>query len=262
MSQVPKNEASGSLHIRSYRPSDQVALAKIFREGIYGASGSPGMNALRNQWTWKTSLFAYTLGALGAALLFNRPMKLAGFCLIVSSFTWMVYHRITLPWSFQGYANEALEKDLKNDILLRHYRLKPVPNSQDYRPAGLPLFLVATVEGELVGFVGFDVGDRTQLDESEDYPSSVEPRSGEIRHMSVSGRFRRRGIARALVEAVIEHAESHRDELDYILLSTTEYQPAAIKLYERMGFTLDKAVPFGSLQLEVYFFRYMLETNS
>ena len=118
-------------------------------------AGSPGVNALRDQWTWKTSLVAYTLSALGVTLLFNRPTKPAGICLIVSSFTWMVYHRLTLPWSFHGYADEALKKDLRNDILLRHYCLEPVPNSQEYRPMGLPSFFVATVDGELVGFVGF-----------------------------------------------------------------------------------------------------------
>lgn len=230
---------------------------------------------MSGQWTWTTSYLAYALGASGIGMILNKQTKMLGLGLVAASSAWMAYHRATLPRAFRTYAEEALEKDLGD--ICKHYRLTPSEDGKNYVAKHPPCLFVATIDEEIVGMVGFGqshsninmikdaqpyqkaVGDRTHLDENEDYPSSIESdRAGEIRHMSVSHRHRRLGIARKLVDAVLQHAEGHRNALDSIVLNTTEYQPAAIKFYERMGFILDKVAPFGSLQLKVYYFSYSL----
>ena len=63
-------------------------------------------------------------------------------------------------------------------------------------------------------------------------PYAPEPRVGRLRHLYVSPAFRRSGVGRALVEALVHAAEPHFD-----LLRLRTDTPAAARLYERLGFT-------------------------
>lgn len=62
-------------------------------------------------------------------------------------------------------------------------------------------------------------------------PYSPEPRVGRLRHLYVSPAFRRRGVGRALVDALVAAARPH---FGVLLLRTDT--PAAARFYEARGF--------------------------
>ena len=63
----------------------------------------------------------------------------------------------------------------------------------------------------------------------------VDDRMGRLRRMRVTTEWRRRGVARALLDAAVEFC---RDAgYSRIILDTTEQQTDAHRLYERYGFT-------------------------
>ena len=64
------------------------------------------------------------------------------------------------------------------------------------------------------------------VDQKEDGPYVG---AGDLRRMSVSSGFQRRGIASRLLEQLIDHAKGHGVKVVY--LTTTQYQAAAIALY-------------------------------
>jgi ribosomal protein S18 acetylase RimI-like enzyme len=86
-------------------------------------------------------------------------------------------------------------------------------------------FWGAFVEGNLVGMVG----------------STCEPRAknrhkGHVVAMYVAPEFRRRGLGRALLQAVIDHARDVAG-LEQLVLTVTRRNPAAGDLYRATGFT-------------------------
>lgn len=80
--------------------------------------------------------------------------------------------------------------------------------------------LGAWVEGRLVGVCGLNVD-----------PYSAEASVGRVRHLYVLSAFRRLGVGRHLVAAVVEAA---RGRFDTLRLRTAN--PAAARLYEALGF--------------------------
>jgi putative acetyltransferase len=57
---------------------------------------------------------------------------------------------------------------------------------------------------------------------------------GEVKRMFVRPAFRGRGLAKAILEHLEDHARAHG--IDAMRLETGIHQPAAIGLYERMGY--------------------------
>ncbi len=88
----------------------------------------------------------------------------------------------------------------------------------DTMERGDNIFLVAKVCDEVAGYIGLYY----VLDE------------GYITNVAVSGKFRRRGIARALIGALIGKAQEV--PLSFVTLEVRCRNTAAIKLYENMGF--------------------------
>ncbi|KAF6758360.1 acyl-CoA N-acyltransferase [Ephemerocybe angulata] len=87
-------------------------------------------------------------------------------------------------------------------------------------------FWVAVVTGRdgterVVGCVGLD--SRTQENKTQ----------SELRRMSVSEHYRRRGIAMELIKALVSHARERG--LKKVVLSTTSYQGTARSLYKKLG---------------------------
>lgn len=78
--------------------------------------------------------------------------------------------------------------------------------------------LVAEVDGQAVG--------NAQLTQWKT--------AGEIGSLVVSSEYRRRGLARQLLAAVIEEAD--RRGLDALEIRAWEWQPALVAFYEQMGF--------------------------
>lgn len=84
------------------------------------------------------------------------------------------------------------------------------------------VFRVALLDGEVAGYVGM----LHVLDE------------GDICNVAVFDRFRRRGVATALIGSLLAYAAEH--SLSFITLEVRESNTGAQKFYETMGF-----VPIG-----------------
>ena len=82
------------------------------------------------------------------------------------------------------------------------------------------ILLGAFVDGELAGVAGL----------SHD-PYHPAPGLGRIRHVFVLRRWRRRGIARSLMERLLHHARGR-----FTVLRLTTQRPEAARLYESLGF--------------------------
>lgn len=80
------------------------------------------------------------------------------------------------------------------------------------------VFLLACLDGDTVGAGGLIVGEH----------------EGQIVRVSVAASFRRRGIARALVEALVAEAALH--DLDAVWMETNHDWTGAIALYRSIGF--------------------------
>ncbi len=93
------------------------------------------------------------------------------------------------------------------------------------------LVLAAVEDGRVLGTVTLETGDR--VPGSRDRPSVADDEV-HVRMLGVHPEAQRRGIGRALMEAVIEVARSMGRRR--ITLDTTESMVAAQKLYESMGF--------------------------
>ena len=89
---------------------------------------------------------------------------------------------------------------------------------EDFFSNGISHCLVATCEGQICGYVGMNL---------------IEP-EGEITNIAVSEAFRRRGVARALVERL-----SKTKGLEKLMLDVRVSNKAAISLYEKCGFKAD-----------------------
>ena len=85
---------------------------------------------------------------------------------------------------------------------------------------GKGIFLVAEQDGRTAGYVGC----QTVLDE------------GYITNVAVSPDYRRQGIARALIEALL--AKARENGLAFVTLEVRESNLAARRLYEKNGFEI------------------------
>jgi ribosomal protein S18 acetylase RimI-like enzyme len=99
------------------------------------------------------------------------------------------------------------------------------------------VLVAATPAGELLGGVTYVSG-------PED-PYSEELREGEagIRMLAVSPATQRMGVGRALTTACIERARAAGRRR--MILHTGEWMPAAIRLYESLGFEREPAIDFS-----------------
>jgi GNAT superfamily N-acetyltransferase len=82
-------------------------------------------------------------------------------------------------------------------------------------------FFVALQDGRVIGVCGLNVD-----------PYAGVPRVGRVRHLYVLTAHRRGGVGRSLVEAVVAEAADRFEEL-----RLRTQNPAAARLYERLGFT-------------------------
>lgn len=105
------------------------------------------------------------------------------------------------------------------------------------RPDGGQLMLGAWDGAELVGAIGLERDPRVKV-----------RHTGHVIGMMVQGRAQRRGIGRALLDALIEAARVPAG-LEMLTLSVTDGNSSALRLYERAGFarfgTLRNAIKVG-----------------
>jgi len=72
----------------------------------------------------------------------------------------------------------------------------------------------------------------------------VDAKTGRLRRMRVTEAWRRRGLAKALLDTAVEFCRE--SGYDRVILDTTKQQPAAHKLYEGYGFALTGERMVGS----------------
>jgi ribosomal protein S18 acetylase RimI-like enzyme len=102
---------------------------------------------------------------------------------------------------------------------------KPLAATEERLGAGDNTFWGAFVDGGLQGMVGLSREVRMK-----------NRHKGHVVAMYVAPQFRRRGLARALLQAVIEHAREE-EELEQLVLTVTRTNQAASELYRAAGFT-------------------------
>ena len=100
---------------------------------------------------------------------------------------------------------------------------------------GEVLFVATTAGGEVVGVCGLNVD-----------PYADDPRTGRVRHLYVMVAHRRSGVGEQLVADVVEAAQGRFDRLH---LRVTN--PAAARLYERLGFRRASGEPHHTHVLDV-----------
>jgi ribosomal protein S18 acetylase RimI-like enzyme len=94
------------------------------------------------------------------------------------------------------------------------------------------LVAVDEATGGLLGCVTIEEDDVIGDDDAR-----VEPGASHVRMLGVDPSARRRGIGRALMDAVVERARERRKR--FVTLRTTERMAAAQRLYRSMGFDPD-----------------------
>ncbi len=124
-----------------------------------------------------------------------------------------------------GYLARSLANDMANPY--DHYVTSELNSG----------FWLAISDDEIVGTVAIA-------------PSADQPETAEVLRVSVDHQFRRLGIAGLLMDTA--EAWSLQSEYTEIMLYTTEYLPAAHRLYESRGYELKQRLGFGQIKAREY----------
>ncbi|KAJ3520255.1 hypothetical protein NMY22_g12837 [Coprinellus aureogranulatus] len=226
--QEPKRASAAKdeqLHIRPFEARDADQVRNLIVSGLRDDDGSSlqvGMKAI----LWEPICgVSYVVGVLGLVLLLKSRGDLfkvtGGFALCAFPILWvrLVRSRLSLIWD--AYIREFLEEGDMVDPGRFYARDKPKGDDD----GGVSAFwVVEATEGQtkrVVGCIGLD--SRGQADKS----------CSELRRLSVSDKYRRRGIALMLIRTLYSYAREKR--LKKLTLSTTTYQVTALDMYKRLG---------------------------
>ncbi|KAF7353972.1 N-acetyltransferase domain-containing protein [Mycena venus] len=217
--------ASNDIYIRPYRPSDFPQVRDLFFEGFLTGRGSVATAATR-QFLLKAPMIAgYFLSICGGTLLYYLPhwdniAGILGVLLFASGFAIYLIIGRAVNKGMKAFLENVLEADMRD---ISAYYATPAAFFVATRPVESDKKNEDAEKTEqVVGFVGLE------------YQPEKKTHTAEVRRMVVAPKYRRRGIAKRLVNILIEHAESVRG-LDSIELGTNEFQPAARKLFEGLG---------------------------
>ncbi|TFK24630.1 acyl-CoA N-acyltransferase [Coprinopsis marcescibilis] len=267
------------IRIRPYRDGDQPYINNLFVESNqHGVPGAPISLALRKHaflplleksTRARLACYATSLG-LGVALLSAKLVKLAdsssswsvlaGISLLAAPPLIHVVHtiqtRMHINTVFYGYVKLSLEYDLKD---IGAYYMGRVAKEKDPNCVWNSIIWVAeTVEGQVIGAVAlFDPADPRDNDGFAKAEDNSRPnvKKYELRRMAVDNRYRRRGIGDALIRTLVSHVrqldasgsgESQDLCTKVIGLSTTVYQLAAAKMYEKHGWVKTRIIHYMS----------------
>ncbi|KAF7296328.1 GNAT family acetyltransferase [Mycena chlorophos] len=220
--------------VRPYRPSDLPQLRDLLYEGYVTSKGSVADLGVRRAWRQPPCIVGYAQILTGAALIFasrnaaNSSLfskSRAGLALVGLGAALIVTVRRLIRRLVRDFCDNALKTDMV-DIESWYWRagggfwvaVRPRPGAES--------------EEEVLGCVGLEF---RPLDTTP--PASVHNpcSTAQIRRMIVSAAHRRKGIALQVMQAALAHADAN-PEIEYVHLGTTDLQPAAQALYDRMGF--------------------------
>ncbi|ESK90239.1 hypothetical protein Moror_7693 [Moniliophthora roreri MCA 2997] len=207
------------VRIRIYRPEDFEDVRRIFYDGMAYGPHSVVHYARISNYKRPLSILAYTLLA-PAIWLVTQEHYMQSFSGVMLIGCVAVY----LTWIFRatekcmvGYCEQSMGDDLFD--IVEYYGLVVAENGKDHMPSGKSCFWVAEIERRVVGCIALDV--------------STDPNIGELRRMSVSNLYTRRGIGSKLIRTLIDFAEDQK--LVSIQLTTSRFQPDAIRVYLKHG---------------------------
>lgn len=225
-------------------PSTKSKLMRVHWD-LFPA-GSPRHTALRAQLTHPSSIVMYAIFIGGLALSLSPSTRAIGSLLCLSLFGTFAGLRCLLSRFFVSYCEDSLRADLVD--IGKHYCVSKSEGTRDAAPSSASYFWVveaySDVTGycEIVGTVG--LGTSIQLFfcllliNTADSSTNDDQTTAELRRMTVSPHHRRLGIGQLLLITLITHAWERG--LASVFLTTTSYQIPAIRLYERMGWVVQR----------------------
>ena len=198
--------------IRSYQSSDYQECREIFTHGMEQLI-SLVVRAVFPRYCWLLAMLSMFVMLTAIKWTFWICAVYIFACVV---FLALLYVDIYIEcWEF---INSCLATDLK-DI-----------NKTYMSGDGCSHMWVAEWNGKVVGMVGLL------------HNESHKPGVAELQRMSVSPVCRRMGIARKLLDELLQHAKEQR--FDKIVLTTTSAQTPAIGLYKKYGFKLMAVIPY------------------
>jgi GNAT superfamily N-acetyltransferase len=129
------------------------------------------------------------------------------------------------------------------------YKLDVLTSSE-----GTEVFVAKSDKGGLLGGVVY-FADMQNYGAGGDAVTSISNASG-IRLLAVANDARGQGVGRTLTDYCIDKARQAKHSK--VILHTTQFMPAAWKLYEHMGFVRYSAIDFKQAELDVYGFTLSL----
>ena len=210
-SSSPPTSDGREVKIRSYQSSDYEDCREIFTQGMEQLISLVARVVLP-RYCWILAVF----GVFVILAAFTWTLWMFAYyifvCVVVLA---LLYVDVYIEcWRF---INSCLATDLK-DI------------DKTYMSGDGCHMWVAEWDGKVVGMVG--------LLHNENHKPGV----AELQRMSVSPLCRRMGIARKLLDELLQHAKDQR--LDKLTLTTTSAQTPAIRLYKKYGFKLMAVFPY------------------
>ncbi|KAJ3905500.1 acyl-CoA N-acyltransferase [Lentinula edodes] len=258
---------SSSVRVRIFRKSDSEAVRRLFTTCMMIGEGAPARAHLAATTRSPSFLCAFALliisitvevTTLSSFLPAYLDVTVAAIALLV--LLYLCYSIYSAVGFYIQFGLTCLRTDLKN--IQGHYNLCQVTstsneNSEDpeLEATSMKGFWVAEIvspvtnKAEIVGCIS--------LGDPPPPPFTSGPGTTELRRMIVSPYHRRRGIARALIEACEAHATTSKHKLTAIVLRTTFYQPHARQLYTKLGYkiVLEKDFRFGIDNVHVFLYR-------
>ncbi len=224
--------AGGTATVRSFRSSDAVHVRRIFSEGMKDLIFD-GFRALTGA---VMPLIAAAGAAVGAAVFAGFGCSALISCLTAAAVISAILGLAYLQFRRQvlAYVDQSLSDDLSE---IEAFYLK-----------GKSHFWVAVEQRadgteEVLGCVALEHKTKGKYSGW-----------GELRRMSVCRSARRRGVAGKLHDALLEHGK--RFQITGVFLSTSTMQPAAVSLYQRLGYSIvgrGSFLPFPLLERAVQF---------
>ncbi|KAJ7061869.1 acyl-CoA N-acyltransferase [Mycena amicta] len=247
--------------IRQYRPSDLPQIRALLYEGFVTSTSRMSASALAQPpcivgYTHILSGSALFLASRSPTLLpllqripFSQPTQSrVGIALSVVGATLILIIWSAIRHYLRRFCDDALKADMRDidewyckpggGFWVAVRRREAIGNGNDGSKAG------EEEDEEVLGYVGLEYRPPSH---SAPFPLRDPTTTAEIRRMIVAEAHRRKGLANALMHAALAHADAiSNPRLDYIFLGTSDLQPAAQMLYERLGFVTIREEVIGN----------------
>ncbi|KAK1223571.1 hypothetical protein PQX77_013558 [Marasmius sp. AFHP31] len=244
------HEKSSDVSIRRFRPEDLEVVQRLYKETRFYGAGSPTRIAISRALLSFTAYALYFSFFAGLCVILQNPSgKWRYMGIAITVISGLLLASMIIPIGmFIFFGLRAYFKGDMKDVAT-FYRLRESQKDE----AGASSFWVAEVETgvqgqkEVVGCVGLD------------YFSSEDKTEAELKRMLVAPGFRGRGIAKKLMEALLDHAREHK--LKEVYLQTTGLNDKAVIMYKKTGWYMAKREVFraGLMTGEGYIFRWKLD---